>query len=220
VLQQLIAEFDRDAASNQVYPLDNRDLRKTLAVPPFLEKKFSAALHFYPGVETIPLQNFAPLMSDRDYCLEAHFTWQPGVEGVIFSIGDNMGGVCVFVQAEHVVAAFVGTRGAERQCRLRLTPGEQQLRLEHRALGQREGLGQLVLNGVMAAETLVMTPTFLRLVGEGIDVGLDRRRKVSADCEGRGVYRYGAHINRVSLTPGPQAPGSLANVPEAIAQWD
>ena len=72
----------------------------------------------------------------------------------------------------------------------------------------------------MAAETLVMTPTFLRLVGEGIDVGLDRRRKVSADCEGRGVYRYGAHINRVSLTPGPQAPGSLANVPEAIAQWD
>lgn len=121
-----------------------------------------------------------------------------------------MGGVCVFVQADRVVAAFFGTRGAERKCRLQLPPGAQQLRLEHRALGQREGLGQLVLNGVMAADTLAMTPTFLRLVGEGIDVGLDRRRKVNADCEGRGVYRYGAHIDRVSLTPGPQAPGSLA----------
>ena len=220
ILQQLIAEFELDAESNQVYPLDNRDLRKTLAVPPFLEKKFSAPLHFYPGVETIPLQNFAPLMSDRDYCLEAHFNWQSGVEGVIVSIGDNMGGVCLFVQADHVVAAFVGTRGAERQCRMRLTLGVQHLRLEHSARGQREGVGQLVLNGVMATETLTMTPTFLRLVGEGIDVGLDRRRKVSADCEGRGVYRYGGHIDRVTLTPGPQAPDSFANVPEAIAQWD
>jgi len=101
-----------------------------------------------------------------------------------------------------------------------LTPGAQHLRLEHSAQGQREGLGQLVLNGVMATETLTMTPTFLRLVGEGIDVGLDRRRKVSADCEGRGVYRYGGHIDRVTLIPGPQAPDSFANVPEGIAQWD
>ena len=77
-----------------------------------------------------------------------------------------------------------------------------------------------MLNGVLATETLTMTPTFLRLVGEGIDVGLDRRRKVSADCGGRGVYRYGGHIDRVTLIPGPQAPDSFANVPEGIAQWD
>ena len=30
-------EFDEDAARNHIYPLDNRDLRKVLAVPPFLE---------------------------------------------------------------------------------------------------------------------------------------------------------------------------------------
>jgi arylsulfatase len=220
ILQQLIAEFELDAQSNQVYPLDNRDLRKTLAMPPFLENKFSAPLHFYPGVETIPLQNFAPSMADRDYCLEAHFSWQAGFEGVIFSIGDNMGGLCVFVQSGDVIASFVGTRGDDRQCRLRLSPGAQHLRLEHSARGQREGVGQLVLNGVMAPETLNMTPTFLRLVGEGFDVGLDRRRKVSADCEGRGVYRYGGQIERVSLIPGPQAPDSFANRPEAMAQWD
>lgn len=35
ILQQLIAGFELDAESNLVYPLDNRDLRKTLAVPPF-----------------------------------------------------------------------------------------------------------------------------------------------------------------------------------------
>ena len=57
-------------------------------------------------------------------------------------------------------------------------------------------------------------------VGEGFDVGLDRRRKVSADCAGRGVYRYGGQIERVSLIPGPQAPDSFANRPEAMAQWD
>jgi len=220
ILQKLIEEFEVDAQINQVYPLDNRDLRKTLAIPPFLEKKYSTPVHFYSDVETIPMQNFAPLMADRDYTLEAHFEWLPEMEGVIFSIGDNMGGLSVFVQSEEVVVSFVASQGVERQLHWRLNPGHQNLRVEHKALGQRQGLGQLVLNGAIVPETLDMTPTFLRLVGEGFDVGLDRRRKVSADCAGHGVYRYAGKIDRVSLIPGPQAPGSLANVLETISQWD
>ena len=69
-------------------------------------------------------------------------------------------------------------------------------------------------------ETLDMSPTFLRLGGEGLDIGLDRKRKVSVLYAGRGVFAYPGQIRHVTVTPGPQAPGSLTNRPEALAQLD
>jgi hypothetical protein len=118
--------------------------------------------------------------------------------------------------------------------RLPLRAGRWHLRLVHQAGGQRRGTGQVTLGAAEgqalladgtppapeAAATLDMTPTFLRLGGEGVDVGLDRRRKVSPLYEGRGVFAYPGRIERVTVTPGPQAPGSLANRPEALAQLD
>ncbi len=220
VLLALISEFDEDAARNHIYPLDNRDLRKVLAVPPFLEAQYSAVHHFYPGVETVPTQSFSPLIADRDYRIDVSFAWEADQEGVLLAIGDKAAGLCLFVQESHVVLAYSFGRGNERQCRIALTPGAQALTLEHTAPGGMRGQGLLSLNGVPAQEPLNMSPTFLRLGGEGLDVGLDRRRKVSAACEGRGVYAYSGRIDCVTLTPGAQAPGSFANRPEALAQWD
>ena len=76
------------------------------------------------------------------------------------------------------------------------------------------------LEGHEGIETLDMSPTFLRLGGEGLDIGLDRKRKVSALYAGRGVFAYPGRIRHVTVTPGAQAPGSLTNRPEALAQLD
>ena len=36
-LRRLVTAFDADAQANYVYPLDNRDVHRSLTVPPFLE---------------------------------------------------------------------------------------------------------------------------------------------------------------------------------------
>jgi arylsulfatase len=88
------------------------------------------------------------------------------------------------------------------------------------AAGQRRGTGELLIDGVPAAGPLDLTPTLVRLGGEGLDVGLDRRRKVSPRYADRGTFAYPGRIAFVRIVPGAQAPGSVANRPEAQAQAD
>jgi arylsulfatase A-like enzyme len=220
VLQRLIAEFEQDAAINHVYPLDNRDMRRVMAVPPFLEKTFSQARNFYPGSETATAYTISPLIADRNFSIQCEFSWAAGQEGVLFSIGDNMNGCAAFVLDGQVHMAFAAGAAHQRHVSLPLREGVQTLTLDHIAAGKRRGIGTLRIDSTPQSATLDMSPTFLRLGGEGMDVGLDRRRKVSALYAGRGAFAYPGTIRCVRVTPGEHAAGSLANRPEAMAQLD
>ncbi len=220
VLQRLIAEFEQDAATNHVYPLDNRDMRRVLAVPPFMESSFSQARSFYPGSETASPITISPLIADRNFVIECEFEWQPGQEGVLFAIGDNMNGCAAFVMDGKVFVAFSAGAATQRETMLALSRGAQTLSLDHVASGKRQGVGTIRLNGQADQTTLDMSPTFLRLGGEGMDVGLDRRRKVSSRYADRGAFSYPGLIRHVRVLPGKQAPDSMTNRPEALAQLD
>ena len=70
--------------------------------------------------------------------------------------------------------------------------------------------------------TLDMSPTtILGLgVGEGLDLGRDRRLHVTTRYGGEGACAYTGVVRRVRIEPGPQAPDSYANRPERLAQRD
>jgi arylsulfatase A-like enzyme len=219
-LSRLIAEFEKEAAANYVYPLDNRDPRRVLAIPPFIEALFSSERHFYPGTETAAAITVSPLIADRDFVLECPFEWQAGQEGVLFAIGDCLNGLAAFVLEEQLFVVFVAGAANQREISFPLRNGALNLKLTHSATGRRKGTGRISLSSTPMEQELDMSPTFLRLAGEGIDVGLDRNRKVSWRYADKGLFSYPGHISHVRIVPGKQAPGSLTNRPEALAQLD
>jgi len=99
--------------------------------------------------------------------------------------------------------------------------GDHAFELAHRALGARRGVGTVSLDGAIVA-TLDMTPTpILGLgVGEGLDLGRDRRLHVTDRYGGDGACVYTNAVAYVRIEPGPQAPDSYANRPERLAQRD
>ena len=64
--------------ANYVYPLDNRGVRRSLTVPPYLEASLAEPRTFYPGTGTAALAVVAPMVADRDYRLTCEFTYAAG----------------------------------------------------------------------------------------------------------------------------------------------
>lgn len=224
VLRSLIEEFDADAQANYVYPLDNRTLKKALAWDPHRIGKISQTHVFYPGAETAHPLLVSPLVADRDYVLTCAFTWETGQEGVIFALGDISRGFTGFAKDGELVVHYNGGFVVKHEVRLPLQPGEQRLTLRHSAKGRMQGAGAITLDRAggttPAMADLNMSPTILRLTGEGLDIGLDRRLKVCAECEGQGAFAYPGRIDWLRIEPGPQAPGSFVNMAEELAQRD
>lgn len=220
VLADLVTAFEHDATANYVYPLDNRAPRRVLAMPPFMAKAFNSPRTFYPGTETITPYAFAPLIADRNYQLTCEFNWAPGMQGVLFAAGDNTSGIGAYVIDAHVHLVYASGRGKQRRVKLPVTEGEQKLFIDHVALGKRQGSATVSLLGQSTAQELDMSPTFLRIAGEGLDIGRDRKRKVCPEYADRGVFAYPGLIKQVHVVPGLQATDSLANRPEALSQID
>ena len=221
-LRALVAAFDADARANHVYPLDNRGVRRSLTVPPFLEASVNAPRTFYPGCGTAALAAVAPLVADRDYRLECAFTHDGSDEGVIFALGDPIGGMALFARAGRVAFVYHGGEGKPVVCDgLRVHRGDNRFVLDHRAGGKRRGQGALFVNGE-AAGTLDMSPTtILGLgVGEGLDVGCDRKLHVTPLYGRDDAFAYTGVVSYVRIEPGAQAHDSYANRPERLAQRD
>jgi arylsulfatase len=191
-------------------------------VSPALEAARNAPHTFYPDAGTAALAVVAPLIADRDYRLECRFSHDAGDEGVIFALGDPIAGMALFARRGTVAFVYHGGQGHPAVCdNLPVREGVNQFELRHRATGNRTGTGELVVNGAVAA-TLDMSPTtILGLgVGEGLDIGLDRKLHVTPLYEGSGPCRYSGTVDYVRIEPGPQAPDSYANRPEREAQRD
>jgi len=220
VLRELVDAFEADAAARYLYPLDNRDNRRVLALSPDRVEAASRPRVFHPGAETVATIAVSMLIADRDYTLTCAFDWSAGDEGVVWAIGDSFAGLALFADGGRLHLVF--RRGVEREEAIEapLAPGPQQVVVRHRAHGQRRGTAELSVGGRPVAAPLDTSPTLVRLGGEGLDVGLDRRRKVSTRYASRGTFTYPNRIAFVRIDPGPMAPGSLANRPETLAQAD
>jgi len=222
VLAELVAAFDADAHANYVYPLDNRDVRRSLTVPPFLEADYGRARTFYADTGTAALSVVAPMIADRDYRLECVFTYRGGDAGVIFALGDPIAGFALFARDGAVAFVYHGGTGEPASCdALPVREGENRFELVHRALGERRGRGTLIVNGVEAGSLDMSPTTILGLgVGEGLDIGMDRKLHVTPRYGGRGTCAYTGRVAHVRIEPGKHPADSYANRPERLAQRD
>ena len=220
-LAKLIAAFDADATANDVYPLDNRGVRRSLTVPPYLEASVNVPRTFHPGTGTVALSVVAPMVADRDYVLTCEFDYVAGDCGVVFALGDPIAGMSLYARDGGLAFFYHGGQGRIAECALPTREGRQRFTLRHRALGARRGVGEILLNESSVA-TLDLSPTtILGLgVGEGLDLGCDRRLHVTARYGDSGACRYTGEVHHVRIEPGPQAPDSYANRPERLAQRD
>jgi len=222
VLAELVAAFDAEAAANYVYPIDNRDVRRSLTVPPFLEADVAQARTFHPGPGTAALAVVAPLIADRDYRLECAFGYRTGDEGVIFALGDPIAGFALYARDGAVSFVYHGGSGEAVSCDgLPVVDGDNRFELRHRALGERRGQATLLVNGHEAGTLDCSPTTILGLgVGEGLDIGMDRKLHVSARYGGSGACAYTGRVDWVRIEPGPHPADSYANRPERLAQRD
>jgi hypothetical protein len=90
--------------------------------------------------------------------------------------------------------------------------------LDYRAIGKRQGVGRLFLDGVEVVPETEMSPTMVRMPSEGIDIGIDRRQPASRNYAKFGAFRYSNDIAFVRILPGAQAPGTISNMSEVEAQ--
>ena len=216
-VQELVRAFEEEAGDNYVYPLDHREDIRSVSLPPH---ELAAALKprtFLPHTTWVPPQVISPLIADRSYTLEAHFDWQPGQEGVIVAIGDRHNGLSLFVMNGALHWVYQWWYSPTEIAPIALAAGAQSLRVDYTALAQREGRALISLNGQMKAQDVPMSPTMMRISSGGLSVGINRRESVSTRYADRGSFAYTGRIDRVSLTPGAQAPGSPLMQDEA--QW-
>jgi arylsulfatase len=220
-LAELVAAFDRDAFANYVYPLDNRGVRRSLTVPPYLEATLDEPRTFHPGTGTVPLAVVAPMVADRSYRLTCAFDWSPRASGVLLALGDPIFGLALYGRDGGLHFHYHGAPACRVDARdLPVTPGRNELVLDYTATGKREGTGVLRLAGRDVA-SLDLSPTIILGLGagEGLDVGCDRRLHVT-DYGGAGSCAYTGTVHFVRIEPGPQAPDSYANRPERLSQRD
>ncbi|MBT4089858.1 MAG: arylsulfatase, partial [Deltaproteobacteria bacterium] len=176
ILKELVEQFDLDAFKNYAYPLDNRTLIKVMTNDPYRREQINRTYMFYHGSEAAQAMPVSALVSDRDYELTCAFIYEKGQEGVLFALGDALRGFCAFVLNEELVFHYNGGFLIKRDLRLPILPGDQVLRVSHQATGNLNGQAIISLDsaGSSRPETgeLDMSPSIVRLTGEGFEIGL------------------------------------------------
>ena len=220
-LASLVAAFDRDARANDVYPLDNRGVRRSLTVPPFLEEAVNRTHTFLPGAGTAVIGVVAPLIADRDYRICCEFEHADGHEGVVFALGDAIAGLALFVRDGTLRFVYHGGQGRPQRLETNLRAGAHRFDLAHRALGERRGRGTVLLDGAEIGSLDMSPTTILGLgVGEGLDIGMDRKLHVTPLYGRTDPFPYGGSVRFVRIEPGAHPADSYANRPERLAQRD
>ena len=207
-LDELVQAFDEAAWANNVYPLDNRDrFQKFADVSPEVLAEANKPRRFLPGAQTSHREDVFPLISDRTFRVDVRFVYGQGDTGVLWAVGDPIGGMVLYVEDGQATFHYNGF-GDETTLApfpLPASRDEQCISLEYRALGDRKGEGRLLLDGAEQVPWTGLSPTLTFGVFEGLDVGLDRRGPVCwALYERHGAYPYSGTIREAMVIPEPE----------------
>ena len=206
-LDELVAAFDDAAWENMVYPLDNRDrLQKFADSSPQLRAAADAPRTFYPGAQTTHRQDILPLIDDRSFDITVRFAYSDRDEGVLWAIGDPIGGAVLFIEDNRVHFHYNGFGDHTTLPAFSIEPGHHVVRFLYEALGDRKGGGRVLLDDIEVVASTALSPTLSFGIFEGLDVGIDRRGPVSWELyERRGAFAYCGEIQDVVVTPGKRA---------------
>jgi hypothetical protein len=209
-LAELVEAFDVAAWENQVYPLDNRSRpQKFFDTPAYARELADEARTYLPGMQTVHRADVMPKIGDRSFQIGVRFTYRATDQGILWAIGDPIGGMVVWIEAGQLYAHYNGFGDTVTLPGVALLVGDHEATLDYEALGNREGRGRLVVDGAEAIGWTAMSPTLSFGVFEGLDIGLDRRGPVFPDLFNRhGAFPYVGSIRDVRIEPGTRAPRS------------
>ncbi len=206
-LASLVAAFDAAAWQHFVYPLDNRDRPGKFGdTPAYLRERADKPRRFLPGAQSVHRADVVPLVANRSFRIRTRFAQRSGDEGVLWALGDIIGGAVMYVEAGRLNLHYNGFGEPTDLVPIDLTAGAHEAVLDYEALGQRRGRGRLLLDDIQRIGWTELSPTLMVGLFEGLDVGLDRRAPVSwALYERHGAFRYSGVIDEVRIEPGPRA---------------
>jgi arylsulfatase len=206
-LDELVEAFDQAAWENMVYPLDNRDrFQKFADVSEAQKAEADRPRSFLPGMQTTHRADVIPLVDDRSFTMSVRFAQNEGDEGVLWALGDPIGGMVMYVEERELHFHYNGFGDVVSLPAVALDVGAHEATIEYEARGERKGRGRIVLDGVERVGWTDLSPTLTFGIFEGLDVGLDRRGPVMwALYERRGAFPYSGTIQNVHVTPGQRA---------------
>jgi len=206
-LQELTEAFDRAARENAVYPLDNRNrLQKFADVSPHLLALADRPRTFLPGMQTVHRADVFPMISNRSFTIRVRFAQRAADEGVLWAIGDPIGGMVMYVEDGRLHCYYNGFGDATALPPFDLAAGEHEATLAYEALGKRQGRGRILVDGTERVGWTTLSPTLMFGIFEGLDVGLDRRGPVLAELfERHGAFPYTGTVRDVTIEPGARA---------------
>jgi arylsulfatase len=209
-LKELVDAFDAAAWKYLVYPLDNRGRPgKFSDTPAWLRERADRPRRFLPGAQSVHRSDVVPMVADRSFRVRARFHQRAGDEGVLWSLGDVIGGMVMYVESGRLNFHYNGFSEPTDFLPVDLPAGSHEASLEYEALGKRRGRGRLLLDETERIAWTDLSPTLMVGLFEGLDVGLDRRAPVFwALYERHGAYRYSGAIEEVWIEPGPRATGA------------
>ena len=218
IVERLVAEFDAEAGSNYVYPIDSRNEGRNTTFPPYELDRILIPRDFFRIGQSIPGLVITPMVGDRSYVLTARFDWQPGNEGVVFALGDRFCGLALFVDGGALHFVYQWWYSPKAISPIPLSKGSQHFEFAYSAIGGRKGLADVSLNGIQHFKGLDLSPSLLRVPSSGMSVGMSRRTAVSERYEDKGTFEYTGQIDRIRIEPGELAPGSLEEPSEESYQ--
>ena len=207
-LRELVAAFDDTAWANLVYPLDNRTMVQKMS-DGAARGATATERRFPPGTQTVHRNLVVPLISDRSYRIRATFAWRETDQGVVWAIGEQIGGMVLYVEDGQLRLCYNGYGEFTEMPPVAVAAGEIEATLEYEALGKRQGRGRLLLGGVAMTGWQTLSPTLMVGFHEGLDIGIDRRAPVSWEIyEKHGTFPYTNTNHGVTIEPGTRAPDS------------
>jgi arylsulfatase A-like enzyme len=203
-LDELVKAFDEAAWKNLVYPLDNRDrFQKFADSSPELRAAADMPRTFYPGTQTSHREDILPLIDNRSFNISVRVTHRADDQGVLWAIGDPIGGMVLYVESGQTHFHYNGFGDHITLPPFVLPPGEHRVTFDYEALGDRQGRGRVLMDDEDAVVWTALSPTLSFGVFEGLDVGIDRRGPVSWELyERQGAFAYSGKIRDVLVTPG------------------
>ncbi len=211
-LKELVDAFDQAAWQHFVYPLDNRDRREKFAdrAPDEVEAE-ERPRTFLRGMQTVHRADVFPMIADRSFRIRVRFNHRIGDAGVLWAIGDPIGGMVMWVEDGYLGFHYNGFGERTTLPRVPLAAGSHSATIDYEALGNRDGRARLLLNEDEVVGFTRMAPTMVLYgVFEGLDIGLDRRGPVLWTLyERHGAFRYPGEIVDVTIEPGRRVPGQI-----------
>ncbi|MDQ6523406.1 arylsulfatase [Nocardioides sp. LHD-245] len=210
---ELVADFDRAARANQVYPLDEGSGVKFLQRPPAPTPR---PVRIAAGTPTLERHRAGALVQGARWRVELEWTYRQGDEGVLLAHGSQAAGYLLFVEEGGLWFEHNDFGTPRRLGPVPLTDGLRGLELAVTTNGGRwDAVVRLGDGSVLEAPGLRRFGGFLPF--EGIDVGICRRSPVSWELyRRRRSFPYSGDLRAATYHPDPDvAEGLAARLAEA-----